>query len=196
MDLDENDVSLDLRTIELNPREKIRVYFEKLRNEIETHYEDYLFNGDKNGNMKYKNLDATDRIEINFKKDKMLEIVDQVERFCFSSKNEKKFSQIANKLKEVHDKMVKVSHGFFYDEHFLDKKGHLISNNDPRLKCIEIEYRLKKELTDIDSQLFLNRMTFFVRNKIFDIQKVPRQIFGYLITLDYFLNENELDVLK
>jgi len=196
MDLDENDVSLDLRTIELNPREKIRVYFEKLRNEIETHYEDYLFNGDKNGNMKYKNLDATDRIEINYKKDKMLEIVDQVERFCFSSKNEKKFSQIANKLKEVHDKMVKVSHGFFYDEHFLDKKGHLISNNDPRLKCIEIEYRLKKELTDIDSQLFLNRMTFFVRNKIFDIQKVPRQIFGYLITLDYFLNENELDVLK
>jgi hypothetical protein len=196
MDLEENDVSFDLKTIELNPRDKIRLYYENLRNDIETHYEDYLFNGDRNGNMKYKNLDATDRIEISYKKDKMIEIVDQVERQCLSSKSEKKFGQISNKLREVHDKMIKVSHGFFYDENFIDKKGHLISGDEPRFKCTEIEQRLKKELVDIDAQLFLNKVTFFVRNKMFDVLKVPKQIFGYLISLEYFLNENELNILK
>lgn len=198
MDLNELDtIHFDFNTkFEVNPKNKIHDYFQKVRDEIEEHYDHYLFNGDRNGNIKMQKLDSTDRIEINYKKDKMLEILDQTEAQCLSNKNEKQFVRISNQLKDLQEKLLKVSNEFFYDDQTAtDKKGCLINSNKQRNKCIEIEERLKKELFEIDRLIFMNKSVFFVRNTKNDLQ-VPKQIFGYLVNIDYFLKDNERDLLK
>lgn len=198
MDLDELDtIHFDFNTkFEVNPKTKIHDYFQKVRDEIEEHYDHYLFSGDRNGNTKIQKLDSTDRIEINYKKDKMIEILDQTEEQCLSNKSEKQFVRISNQLKDLQEKLMKVSNEFFFDDqNITDKKGSLINNNKQRNKCIEIEERLKKELFEIDRQIFMNKSVFFVRNTKND-QQVPKQIFGYLVNIDYFLKDNERDILK
>jgi len=200
MDIDElNTIKFDFKTIEVNPKNKIRDYFQKVREEIEDHYDHYMFSGDINGNIKMQKLDSTDRIEISYKKDRMLELLELNENQCLANRSDKQFARISNQLKDLQEKLTKVSNEFFFDDYKTptDKKGEkfLLNNNKNRNKCIEIEDRLKREIFETDRQLFMNRSIFFVRNTKND-QQVPKQIFGYMVNLDYFLKEDELQTLK
>lgn len=71
----------------------------------------------------------------------------------------------------------------------------MINPSQFKNKCIDLEHRLKNEIADIESQLFQNKSTFFIKNQKQDTM-TPKQIFGYIVTLDHFLQNNELHVLK
>ena len=192
---DFDNLEFDLKTVEMDPVIKITNYFDKVRNEIEDHYDSYLFNGDRDGNIRVQKLDSTDRIEINYKKDKMIQLLNSAEKHCLSSRSEKQFTRLTNQLRDLQDKLIKVSHQFFYDDQNYLNQGQLLnSNNKQKNKCIEIEERVKRELLDIEKQLFCNKISFFVRNT--KDTYVPKQIFGYMISIDCYLNEDELETLK
>ena len=155
--------------------------------EVESEYDFYLL-------YTTKKLDVTDRTEIHQKKDRMLNIINIAEHQCLTCKNERQFNRVSCQLKDSNEKLMKVSNEFFYDDNNY-KKGILINPSQFKNKCIDIESRLKNEITEIESQLFQNKSTFFVRNRKQDLI-TPKQIFGYMISLDYFLQDNEMHVLK
>lgn len=183
MELNEEDLEFDLSNMleSTNPKLIIRNYFENIKQEIETYSDNYL-------NDKLLQKSHEDRLEIKFKRDKMLAQLDILEKQCYSSKSERQFVKLSTSLNFLLDKLNSISNEFF------NKIDLNIINADRSVadQMSTSESQIKSELCDLKKDLFLNRTVFFVRNTT----NFKSNQFGNLVILDFYLDDFEIIVLK
>ena len=188
MEFEEQDLNFDLSTVETNAKVQICNFFHNLRSELETHHDKGLYGSQTQ-------LSSTDRLEISFKKDKFIEYLNVTERQCLNSKSEKQFIKISTRFAELNDKLVKVSHEFFFNDNLMANNNKFIGMNKTKARTAseEIEKKLQSDINELESFIFQNKTIFFVR---INDRLSSKHLFGFLVTLDFYLNEEEIKILK
>ena len=191
MELDE-DLEIDLNNAfeTTNPKLIIRNYFLLLKQEVDSYSDKYLnerLKFIKSSNSNNASKLNEDRLEIIFKRDKMISQLDSMENTCLSSKTDKQFFKISTNLNHLFDKMKKISTDFLSRlDLSSEKSSDSIANDLTQLQ-------IKTELNDLKKELFLNKTVFFVRN--LNLNSKSSQ-FGNLIVLDFFLDDSEVLAMK
>lgn len=190
MELDE-DLEIDLNNAfeTTNPKQLIRNYFSILKQEVDSYSDKYL--NERLKHIKNNNTNASklneDRLEIIFKRDKMIAQLDSMEKTCLSSKTDKQFFKISASLNHLLDKLTKISSDILSRLDLSSEKSMDSGAYD------STQLQIKIELNDLKKEIFLNRTVFFVRN--LNLNSISSQ-FGNLIVLDFFLDDFEVLALK
>lgn len=179
MELNEEDLELELTNVfeTTNPKLIIRNYFSNIRQEIDAYSDKYL-------NEKLKSTNE-DRIELTFKRDKMLQQLDSIEKQCFNSKSDRQLVKVSTSLNFLLDKLNKISNGYLNKIDLNDKSLESDSSSNE-------SSQIKNELYDLKRDLFLNRTCLFVRN----LSNMKTNQFGNLVILDFYLDDFEVKALK
>lgn len=184
MELDEKDLDIDLNNIydTSNPKQIINNYFNLLRQEIDSYSDKYLNERTCNKN----NSKNEDRLEITFKRDKMISQIDLFETQCFNSKSERQFVKLSTNFNYMFDKLTKISTDLL-------SRVDLNNTNSNNNNNSQQQHQVKNDLFDLKKELFINRTIFFVRN--LNLNSKSNQ-FGNLIVLDFYLDDFEVLNLK
>jgi len=192
MELDEKDLDIDLNNIydTSNPKQIINNYFNLLRQEIDSYSDKYLNERTCNKNNNNNNNKNEDRLEITFKRDKMISQIDLFETQCFNSKSERQFVKLSTNFNYMFDKLTKISTDLLSR---VDLNNTNSNNNNNNNSSSQQQHQVKNDLFDLKKELFINRTIFFVRN--LNLNSKSNQ-FGNLIVLDFYLDDFEVLNLK